>query len=176
MKKIIRTFCLLMPLIAFNLSCKKNKGIEFDINYSTNLNVPASSYTASTMGQFTSPDVATEAASKFSSQKTASDHISEIKMTRFMLTAGAGANLDAINSYTVYISSDGLNEAQVASKTNIPAGSTSIASDLSDVNIKEYIFKDKIRFRIALVTNAGTFSAQEVKMDQTMHVKATLIK
>ncbi len=174
MKKILG-FCLLMPLIAFNLSCKKDKLTEFDISYSTSLTVPAASYTANVPADFSTPEIPTESSSKFSAKKTAQDHITEIKMTRFNIST-SGSDLSILKNIAIYLKTSNLGDVLVATKSNIPAGTTSTSADLQDVNIKDYIFKDKIQFRVTLTLGAGSTSGQQFSMDQTLHVKGKLIK
>lgn len=176
MKKLISGVCLAVLFIS-GMSCKKVKEelTEFDINYSTTLPVPANSYTANVESEFLTPEIPTDSKNKFSAQKTASDHIDEIKMTRFNISVSTG-NLDALKAIKIYLKSSGLGDVLVATKTNIPAGSTSVAADMQDVNIKEYIFNDKIQFKVYLTIGGGSTISQQIKMDQTLHVKAKLIK
>lgn len=185
MKKIL-SLSVIIALIGLNLSCKKkevDKLTEFDIDYTTNLTIPSSSITVTTPTtsvEFTTPNVPTQQATKFSEAGTAQSLISEIKMTRFNITAiGTGtttANLDYLKSVTIYIKASGLGEAMIASKSDIPTGLTSISMDMQDVNIKEYIFKDNIQFKVLAIFDASSASNQTLKMDETVHVSATLIK
>jgi len=185
MKKII-SFSFLIALLVFGVSCKKEEAAkltEFDINYSTNLTIPSASMTVSnpsltpTTVEFTSPNVPTQQAAKFSSEGTAKNLIDQIKMTKFNISvSGAGANLDFLKSLTLYIKASGVGEQMVASKTNIPSGVTAVAMDLQDVNIKDYIFQDNIQFRVVATFDATAATDQVLKMDETVHVKATLIK
>ncbi|MBK6986291.1 MAG: hypothetical protein IPH32_16840 [Bacteroidetes bacterium] len=48
--------------------------------------------------------------------------------------------------------------------------------DLQDVNIKDYIFQDNIQFRVVATFDATAATDQVLKMDETVHVKATLLK
>lgn len=184
MKKIL-SLTILFAFIAFGISCKKkeeaNKLTEFDIDYTTNLTIPSASIPVNAPSQtaeFTTPNIATEQATKFSAQNTAKSLIDEIKMTRFNLSAvGSGANLDYLKSITIYIKATGVGEEQVAVKTSIPPGLTSLSLDLTDVNIKDYIFQDNIQFRVVATFDVtATTASQTLKLDQTVHVKATLLK
>lgn len=188
MKKLI-SYSFIITLIAFNFSCKKkevDKLTEFDIDYTTNLSIPSASITVSnpsvtpTTVEFTTPNVPTQQATKFSEAGTAQSLISEIKMTRFNISATSTgtttANLDYLKSLTIYIKAAGVGEAMIASKSDIPAGLTSISMDLQDVNIKEYIFKDNIQFRVLATFDATTTTNQTLKMDETVHVSAKLLK
>ena len=167
--------CLLAPLMALNFSCKKDEPIEFDLDYSTSLPVPASSYTANVPVEFLTPEIPTESAGKFKSAKTTQELISEIKMTRFNITAPEG-NLDGLKNISIYLKSSGLGDVLIAKKDSIPPGTTSTTADLMDVNIKQYVFNDKIQFKVGLTLTSGSADARQFKMDQTLHVKAKLIK
>lgn len=185
MKKII-SFSFMTALLVFGVSCKKEEAAkltEFDISYSTNLTIPSASMTVSnpsltpTTVEFTTPNVPTQQATKFSAEGTAKNLIDQIKMTKFDISvSGAGANLDFLKSLTVYIKASSVGEQMVATKTNIPSSVTSVAMDLQDVNIKDYIFQDNIQFRVVATFDATAATDQVLKMDETVHVKATLIK
>ena len=185
MKKIL-SFSFIIALISFGLSCKKkevDKLTEFDIDYSTNITIPSSSITVTTPTttvEFTTPNVPTQQATKFSQAGTAQSLVSEIKMTRFNITATTTGtntvNLDYLKSITIYIKALGVGETMIASKSDIPTGLTSVALDLQDVNIKEYIFKDNIQFRVLAIFDASSASNQTLKMDETVHVSAKLLK
>ena len=183
MRKIL-SLSILCALISLAVSCKKkdeaNKLTEFDINYSTNLTIPSSSITVSTgtnSVEFTTPNVPTQQSSKFSAEGTAQSLIDEIKMTKFNISvSGTGANLDFLKSLTVYIKAANVGEQIIATKSNIPAGVTSVAMDLQDVNIKNYIFQDNIQFRVLAIFDGVSSTDQTLKMDETVHVKASLLK
>lgn len=185
MKKIV-FLCFLAALTFFNLSCKKeeaNKLTEFDINYSTNLTIPSASMTVSNPTvtpitvEFTTPNVPTKQSSTFSAQKTAQNLVDEIKMTKFDISvSGAGANLDFLKSLTIYVKASNVGEQVIASKSNIPSGLTAVSMDLQDVNIKNFIFQENIQFKVVATFDATAATDQVLKMDETVHVKATLLK
>lgn len=161
-------------------SCQKtkdeiNNATAFDLNYSSTASMPATPYTPSLPPvDITTPEVPTNSAKAFSDNKTSTDLVSEIKLTKLDMTT-SGTDFNFLKSIAVYLKS-GASEQKVAEKTTIPAGVKTISLDLVDVNIKEYIFKDKIQFRVSSTLAAGTSSSQDIKLDETVHVKATLIK
>lgn len=178
MKKVFNLL-LVLSIIALNLSCKKTKEkvdevTEFDINYSTNLSVPSNTIALNAPVDFTTPDVPTQSNAKFLENKTAQNLVDEIKMTKFNVSVSSG-NLDFLKSLTIYIKASGMNEQTVATKTVIPTGVSSVALDLSDVNIKDYIFQSNIQFRVTITIDASTLNGQSLKLDETVHVKATVL-
>ncbi len=162
-------------------SCTKTKQAvdeltEFDINYTTNLNIPSTSFTTvTTPVDISTPNIPTASSSRFTSEKTTQDLVSEIKMTKFNIST-TGTNLDFLKSVSIYIKADAQSELLVATKSNIPAGITATTADLKNVNIKEYIFKDNIQFRVSFLFQTGSAGTQNLKLDQTVHVKATILK
>jgi len=185
------TATLLFAVLVFAgiTSCTKakdevNKATEFDMNYSTEFTIPSttltppSGMTTSTTVpiDFNTPDISTASANKFASESTTKDLISEIKMTRFNISNPNG-NLNYLKSLSIYLKTTDMGEVLVATKTNIPQNISSLDADLSDVNIKEYIFKDKIQFRInvVLITGTGASGDQKLKTSQTVHVKGKKI-
>ena len=184
MNKLVYISSLIAFFMTFVVSCKKeeaNKLTEFDINYSTNLTIPSASMTVSnpsvtpTTVEFTTPNVPTQQSSKFSSEGTAKNLIDEIKMTKFDVSVSSG-NLDFLKSLTVYIKAVNVGEQMVATKSNIPVGATSVSMDMQDVNIKDFIFQDNIKFRVVATFDATAATDQTLKMDETVHVSATLLK
>lgn len=173
MKKFILPL-LASVLLLFSSSCKKvDELTEFDIEYSTVLSIPSTSISVSAPADFTTPEIPTNSSSRFTSEKTAKDLISEIKLTKFNISNPTG-NLDFLNSLTIYIKSSA-GEVQVATKSNIPKGISSVAADLSGANIKNHIFNDKIQFRVTVSITTGLTATQQLKLDQTTHVKGKKI-
>jgi hypothetical protein len=185
MKKNI-TYLFIITLFIGGFSCKKkdvDKLTEFDINYSTNLTIPSASITVTTPTtsvEFTTPNVPTQQSTKFSAEGTAQNLIDQIKMTKFDISAVSSGttsvNLDYLKSLTVYIKAAGVGEQMIATKTSIPTGATSLSMDLQDVNIKNYIFQDNIQFRVLAIFDASAATDQILKMDETVHINATLLK
>ena len=183
MKKIT-SFVIIITIIGFGLSCKKkevDKLTEFDINYTANLAIPTASIPVSsptTSVEFTTPNIPTQQSTKFSAEKTAKNLIDIIKMSKYDISvSGAGANLDFLKSLTIYIKAANVGEQIVATKTVFATGVTSASLDLQDVNIKDFIFEDNIQFRVVATFDAtSSVPSQTLKMDETVHVKATLLK
>lgn len=173
---------MVMALAVFTLnSCDKTKDsinqlTEFDIDYTTEANIPSTSFTTVVQPvDINTPEFPTNSSSQFSANKTSTDLVSEIKMTRFNIST-SGANLDFLKSISIYIKSPGKPDVLVAKKDNVPTGVTSVAADLQDVNIKEYIVGEKVSFRASFLFQTGNPGTQNLKIDNTVRVKATLLK
>jgi hypothetical protein len=169
MRKLLLALPVLMLLAGS--SCKKvDELTEFDLNYSTKQMVPGSGQNVDASVDFTSPDIETQSSSKFSANGTSKDLIDEIKVTAFTITNESG-KLDFLNSFSVYMKADGLNEVLIATKSSIPKGITSVSADMTGANIKQHIFKDKIQLRMTLGLDSLPAEDQQLKLDQTLRVK-----
>lgn len=152
-----------------------NKATEFDMNYTTEVTIPSSpNYTVTTPVDFNTPEIPTESSNRFVSEETTKDLIEEIKMTKFNISNPAG-NLNFLKSISIYIKTTGLGDVLVASKSNIPDNTSSVSADLSGANIKEYIFKDKIQFRVNVTITTGQSGEQKLKIAETVRVKGKRI-
>lgn len=160
-------------------SCQKakdeiNKATEFDMSYSTQFSIPSTSISVTQPVDFTTPDIPTQSSSRFISEQTTQDLIDEIKMTKFVISNPNG-NLDYLKSLSIYLKTSGLGDILVATKSNIPENTSTVNADLNDINIKQYIFKDKIQFRVNVTITTGLTADQTLKIDQTVHVKGKRI-
>jgi len=178
MKKTIALLSI-FAIISFSLSCKKKEKLtEFNIDYSTTLSIPSSSITVgspTTTAEFNTPNVPTQQSSKFSSEGTAQSLIDKILMTKFNITnTTAGGNLDFLRSMTIYFKAANVGEQLIATKTSFPTGIASTSLDLTDTNIKDYIFQDNIQFRVVIGFDASSSQNQTLKMDETVTVNAKL--
>jgi hypothetical protein len=176
---------LVAGILLFGISsCQKTKDeinqlTEFDIAYSNDAVIPASSFTSTQSVtapiDIKTPDIPTNSSSNFASNKTSGDLVSEIKMTKLNLSVNSG-NLDFVKSVSISINAPGLSETLIASKATMPTGQTSVDLDMTDANIKEYIKKDSFSFHVLGTVQTGGQLAQTLKMSEVVHVKATLIK
>lgn len=166
-------------------SCQKtkddiNKATEFDMDYSTQVTIPSTTL-ALPQGttqpiDFSTPQISTQSSSRFTAESTTKDLIDEIKLTKLNISNPSG-NLNFLKSISIYLQTTGLGDILIATKSNIPENTTSIDADLQGVNIKQYIFNDKIQFRVnvTLITNGSSNQDQVLKTSQTMHVKGKKI-
>jgi hypothetical protein len=137
--------------------------------------VPSNTISLNVPIDFTTPNVSTQSSSNLATNKTTQSLVDYIKLTKFDVGVGTD-NLDFLKSLSIFIKASGMNETLVASKTNIPTGLTNISMDLNDVNIKDYIFQPNVQFRVSVTIDASTANGQTLLLEQTVHVKATVLK
>ncbi len=178
MKKIL-TLIIVASTICLNISCKKTKEkvdelTEFDMSYSSDFIVPSNSITVSSPADFTTPDIPTNSSATFANQKTISSKVTEIKLTKFEIVSTTG-NFDYLKSITLYIQAAGQPDLQIATKTVIPTGVTTVAMDLSGSNVKDYLFGTAFKLKIHVEIDGAIAMSQGMKLNETMHAKAVLI-
>ncbi len=130
-------------LTKFNL--KYNSSVE--IKSTGNLNLPFDVFT---------PDVETNSESEFAVNDTRKDLIEDIRLKQLDLVITSPDNQDFtfLESVDVYISADGLPEIRIAFVEEVPnTVGNAIAMNVEDMDIQEYIKKDKFFLRLNTVTD-----------------------
>jgi len=179
MKKIAAVLTMISFLLV-NSSCDKtkddiNEATEFTINYAADVEIPETGIVVSIPEDFETPEIPTQSTTRFAAEKTAEALIDEIVLTRFKVS-NAGGTLDFIKEASIFITSTNQGDIQVATISNIPAGTTNLEAVLSGANIKEHIFNDLIKFRVTLITDTDLTKKEILKLEQTVTVKGKKIK
>ena len=169
MKKV-----LALSFLAILTGCAKQKAIEFDIPYTTEFTITTGGITINTPIDFTTPDVPTTIGPRMIENKTDIQFIDEIKYTKFDITATlpSGQKLDFLKSISLYMNAEGQKETLVASKDPVPVGDSTVAMDLPNVNLKNFITKDKFKLRALIVPDATLSQSVTISITQNVHVKA----
>lgn len=170
---------LLLVSLTFFLGCKKiDELTEFDLEYSTELTIPATGITINQPITINTPEIPTNITSKFTENNTAKNLIDEIKLSRFNISVvtPTNGNMDFMNSLEIFIAAGSLSEILFAKKIPVPPGSAFITMDFEGQNLKDYIFEDKFKMRIRLMPDQILNADVKIKIDQTMHVKGKRLK
>ncbi len=176
MKKLIIIVLIASGIIVTN-SCKKlDEFTKFNLNYDATVVLPANSVINLPLNLFT-PDITTNYEEQFSSNDTRKDLVQEITIDGINITVQSpqGQTLDFLKSIEVYISADGLDEIQVASKYNIPDGLTMLELDYISDNLKDYITKESIKLRVKTVMDESLNQDTELKINTRFKVNAEIL-
>jgi hypothetical protein len=125
--------------------------------------------------EVTSPEVKTLSSARFIAEGTTQALVDTIRMTKFTVSNSVG-NLDFVKSFSISVVADNLPDVLIAGKSSLPKGVSSVAADLSDVNIKDHIFKEEVRFKVSLTINSALAADQKLKIEQSVDVKGKKIK
>ena len=162
-------------ILIAGFACTKQQVDTFTtigFNYTYEVSIPDTtiSETQPAEGKYVSPEIDTKWTETIKNAKSSADLVSEIKMTRLSVTCMDGtANLDYVKNIKIYIKSANNAEVLLTMKDSIPAGAYALNMDLKDLNLKNYIFEDKIQFRTDITFKpASIIFAQKLRMDASL--------
>lgn len=159
-------------------SCKKvDKLTQFEMEYNETFVIP------STVGidlpfNVMSPDITTNSQSTFEVNDTKKDLIEQIMLTQLDLTLTGPSNSDFsfLNEVRIYISAEGLDEVELASKTDIPDNiGKELSLDPSGADFQEYIKQDQFDLRLYTVTDQIITSDHTLDMKSVFFVDAKVL-
>lgn len=182
--KIVLGIVATSAILLAGFACTKQQIDTFTtvgFNYSYEVAIKDTTITGSeqsTTVDYISPEINTKWTETIKDAKTTADLVSEIKMSRLSVTCLSGtSNLDYVNTIKIYIKSANNAELLLMEKANIPAGAYEVNMDLKDVNLKNYIFEEKIQFRTAMTFKPTVaIDDQQLRMDATLLGRAKLPK
>lgn len=172
-----------LPFLALILSlfiytgCKDLDFTQFEIDYNTEYTYKAGLGTAIPFTTKT-PEIQSNSSSKFSANDTRKDKVEEINLQSMTLTIQSpdGANFNFLNEISISIDTDGLDEVVIASKSNIPEGSSTIEMDVNgSMNLKEYVTNDEFVFTTTTKTDETVNQDITVKIKSVFFVDAKVI-
>ncbi len=109
--------------------------------------------------------------SAMADQGVAEGDLSEVRVTSFTLTSTPG-DMSFIESFAVYISAPGVDEALVASSSTFPTGETVVTLDIATLDLTPYVVSDTSAFRI-VADGTAPEDDTEIVADFVISVTAT---
>lgn len=175
--RIAIAFVLVLSLLGGS-SCKKLRDLAtFTINNTSYTTIPSGGIVNLPFQLFT-PDVQTNSAQEFSTNKTEAKLVRTafLKALTLSIYEPEQANFDFLRSVEVFISADNLEEKRIAVKTDIPqTGLKSILVNTdSSVDLKEYIKGDSYNLRIQVVTRQLPGSDITLRIQSAFEVEANV--
>jgi hypothetical protein len=171
------TLFTLFIVITFYSCDKLDELTKFDIEYSQRATIPSSTGVDLPFDVFT-PETETNSESEFEINDTRKDLIEEIKLTQLELViiSPDGADFSFLESISVFISADGLDEIQIASLAEVSDNTgTRLNLDTSDIDLKDYIKSDKFGLRLNTVTDELLSTDHELEVNSTFFVDAKIL-
>ncbi|MBT9188204.1 hypothetical protein [Zobellia russellii] len=174
----MRKFLLILTVFATLTSCDKlDELTKFDLDYNSQVTIPSSAGIDLPFDMFT-PDMETNSDSQFEVNDTRKDLIEEIKLTKLELeiTSPDDSDFSFLESIEIYISAEGLDEIMIASKEEVDENIGDVLDvDVIDVDLKEYIKKDKFNLRLNTVTDELISMDHEIDVNSTFFVDAKIL-
>lgn len=169
---------ILILLFIGTLSCNKildrlttfsySREATFTIPSTTPVNLPT---------VFNTPDIQTQFEKEFSANNTKIDLVESIKLKSLtnQILNPANGNFDFVKSIEIYISSDGLADAVVASVSNhMDDGTSAIDFEIADLNLKMYLTQENFKLKARVTTDALITQDYDVTSKATFEVKGKL--
>ena len=175
---ILRKLIVIAIVTFYFQGCDKLSELtKFDLVYNSrvviestgNINLPFDIVT---------PDVETNSESEFAINDTRKDLIEEVKLKELQLEilTPSDGNFSFLESVEIFITAEGLSEVSIASSTDISASTGNILNlDVSDVDIKEYIKKDKFKLRLNTITDEVIRENHEIDVKSVFKVDAKIL-
>lgn len=171
---------LLVAFTLFIVSCGEDNDpttIEFDLDYTSSVTVPASTGLNLPFDLF-SPTVTTNAESRFGSNNTNKELVSEITLGSLVatITSPSDQRFDFVDEITLYIQADGLSEIEIASVTDVPdnVGAT-LEFTTTGNNLRDYLVKDSFVIRAEVTTGQNIAEEVDIQLDSKFNVIADII-
>ncbi|WP_149274564.1 hypothetical protein [Pareuzebyella sediminis] len=174
----MRVFLILLFFGFVTLGCDKIDDLtKFNMEYATEVTIPSSTGIDLPFDLFT-PEMETNSESQFEVNDTRKDLIEQIKLTELLLTITSPSNADFsfLESIDIYISAEGLDEIKIASEASVdPDTGNTLDVDVIDIDIKEYIKKDKFNLRLNTVTDEVMSTDHKIEVHSIFFVDAKIL-
>lgn len=175
MKNIVTYISMLLVLFG----CKKaGKFTQFEMDYTETVTIESTSG-INTPFSLNTPDVETNSESTFEVNDTRKDLVESIKLLELNMTLLSPDNGDFsfLNEISVYLSADGLQEVEIASKENISNNiGAYLVLNTNEIELKEYLKKEEINIRVRTVTDETIAQDHEIEIYANFFVDAKVIK
>ena len=175
MKKLL-LFVLVASIAGFEGCNALKKLTQFRVNQSTEFSVP-SSLLVNVPVSLPSPDITTNSSQTFENNNTSADLIESVKLEEMKLTitSPAGKSFSFLKDIQLYLSAPGMQEVLVAEKLNVSSTTGELLLDVKDVELKEYLKKDKLSLRSQVVTDEVLTQSIQIKADSRFFVDAKIL-
>ena len=173
----MRKYLTVFVLAFLFFSCDKiDELTKFNMDYDTQVTIPSSAGINLPFDVLT-PNTETNSESKFESNDTRKDLVEEIKLIKLQLevTSPSDADFSFLESIEVFISAEGLDEIQIASKTDVPEASAILDLEVVDIDLKEYIKKDSYNLRLNTITDEAMSTDHTIDVQSTFFVDAKIL-
>src|SRR5690554_6815585 len=175
----MRNRILLLTIVLSVLSvfgCKKLAELtQFEIPFTASVVIPSSTVVDLPINIMT-PEIETNSASIFKVNDTRKNLVKEIVLKSMALdvTSPSSGNLNFLESISIYMSAEGLDEVKIAWKEDVPADLKTLNLDVTGADLKEYIKADKFSLRMNIKTDELVTSEHHIDIHSVFFVDAKI--
>ncbi|MDY7394434.1 hypothetical protein UMM65_04215 [Aureibaculum sp. 2210JD6-5] len=173
-----RHFFILILAVVSVISCDQIDNLtKFTMDYDSSMTIPSSTG-INLPFVLNTPEMESNSESEFESNNTHKDLIEDIRLRVLKLTLTSPENEDFsfLESIKIFIVADGLQELEIAYNEDV-ASSAGKVLDLKtiDVDIKDYIKKDKFSLRVKAVTDEVITTDHHIDIHSEFFVDAKIL-
>lgn len=175
--KIVLGVTVFIMLFSFTNCDKVDELTKFNMDYQTEVVIPSSTGVSLPFNVI-SPEVETDSEAEFAINDTRKDLIEDIRLRELNLRIKApeGEDFSFLESLTIYISAEGLEETEVAFISDIPESVGDVLDlETVDVDIQEYIKADSFSLRLNTVTDEILTSDHTLEVNAVFFVDAKIL-
>ncbi len=166
----------LFLLIIGIFSCNSvDKLTQFDLPYTTKTTIP------SVIGidlpfNLPTPAIKTNVENTYSINNTKKDLVEAINLKSLELTLSGDDDFNFLKSIKIFINAEGLDELEIATKSNIDKDIQTLELDVhDDVNLMDYIHQDNFKLKVQPVTKKVLFHDVDLGINAVFHVNAKIL-
>ena len=166
---------LLLFLLLAGSSCKKiNEILTFNIKESTEITIENTIVPFSLPFELPTPNILVSSESEFENNKTSKNLVKDVHIEELALTIINPNNqkFSFLKSIVIYISADGVQKIELASKYDIPKDVNQIDLDVTESKLDDYLKADKYSLSTEVVIRETLTKDITVKADMTFEVTA----
>ncbi len=176
-----RLFFLLIVLFSLSACGGKNGGgivpddiINEDITYSEEIDLAQSIPLPIAIDTVIEKALATNYQSYLDQYNTSSSKVTSVKMTKLSMrvTVPQSQNFDFIDSVSVFVYANDLNNILAAKKMPFPKGSRFVEFDVIDQDLKQYFLRDSLFVRVHGHLNSLPGAGTKLDLSTTFNLKA----
>ncbi|HET8735508.1 MAG TPA: hypothetical protein VFM69_02810 [Pricia sp.] len=173
MRKLLYVLSILLTVTACD---KVDNFTKFDLEYQSNVVIPGSTGVDLPFDVLT-PEMETDSESQFEVNDTRKDLIEEIKLTelQMIITSPSDGDFGFLKSIEVHISAEGLDEIKIAEEEITENIGNTLDVDVLDIDLKEYVKKDRFNLRLNTVTDEIIDADHEIEVNSTFFVDAKIL-
>ncbi|WP_345373347.1 hypothetical protein [Algivirga pacifica] len=172
-----KLFFYFITILLISSCSSLSKLTQFEMDYQTEVEVPSLIGIEFPLKVLT-PKIETNSESTFALNDTRKDMVEQVLLKELTLsvTTPSGGDFSFLESMTVFLTAEGLEEIEVASIKNIPwqVGNT-LTLTPTGADLQEYIKKDEFQLRLNTVTDELITQDYTINIDATFFIDAKVL-
>jgi hypothetical protein len=161
--KFIAIFLLAICIVAVS-SCGKIGNVTFYEEFNQSQNIPAFTLPVAATDSITSPDIATNVESQLQQNNTSPNLVQSVKLQTMTLTITTppGQSFAYLQNIQVFILTDSIAPAEIASQYNISTTSDTLNMTIDNTELKLYLLTNSFKLKFVVTSRAASAPATTI--------------